>query len=59
MYFDVNTYEHAHFYDMNTNMHVDFTDPELIKLVTDYVNAKGLGNFKLSTVDIQLIGEMN
>lgn len=59
MYFDVNTYEHAHFYDVNTNTHVDFTDPELIKLVTDYVNSKGLGNFKLSSVDIQLIGEMN
>lgn len=59
MYFDVNTYEHAHFYDENTNMHVDYTDPELIKLVTDYVNSKGLGNFKLSSVDIQLIGEMN
>ena len=59
MYFDVNTYEHAHFYDVNTNMHVDYTDPELIKLVTDYVNSKGLGKFKLSSVDIQLIGEMN
>ena len=59
MYFDVNTYDHVHFYDMQSNTHSDYSDPELVKLVIDYVNGKELGGFKLSSVDIQLIGQMN
>ncbi len=58
MYFDVNTYEHAHFYDSRSNTHIDYEDPELVKLVTDYINSKGLPNFRLSSVDIQLVGTM-
>lgn len=56
MYFDVNTYEHAHFYDINNNKHIDYDDPELVRLVTDYINKKHMAHFKLSTVDIQLVG---
>ena len=58
MYFDVNTYGHAHFYDPVSNKHLDYDDLELVKAVTDYVNNKGLSNFKLDTVDIQLIGTL-
>ena len=59
MYFDVNTYGHAHFYDPCSNKHLDYEDRELVKIVTDYVNEKGLENFKLSSVDIQLIGTLD
>ena len=59
MYFDVNTYGHAHFYDPVSNKHLDYEDLELVKIVTDYVNGKGLSNFKLDTVDIQLIGSLD
>ena len=59
MYFDVNTYGHAHFYDPVSNKHLDYEDLELVKIVTDYVNNKGLSNFKLDTVDIQLIGSLD
>ena len=59
MYFDVNTYGHAHFYDPCSNKHLDYEDRELVKIVTDYVNEKGMENFKLSSVDIQLIGTLD
>ncbi len=58
MYFDVNTYGHAHFYDPCSNRHLDYDDLELVKIVTDYVNSKGLDNFQLDSVDIQLIGKL-
>ena len=42
-----------------SNTHSDYSDPELVKLVNDHVNSKELGGFKLSSVDIQLIGQRN
>lgn len=55
MYFDVNTYEHAHVYDRKTNTYRDYDDPELIKLVTDYLSGKGSPDLVFTNVDIQLI----
>lgn len=55
MYFDVNTYEHAHVYDRKTNTYCDYDDPELIKLVTDYLSEKGSPDLVFTNVDIQLI----
>ncbi len=59
MYFDVNTYSHAHFYDPQTNRHLDYEDNGLVEVVTDYINKKGVNNFKLESVDIQLIGTIS
>ncbi len=61
MYFDINTYEHAHLYDSEKNTHTDYNDPELITLIENYIRSKGsqLGNFKGSSVDIQRIGKAN
>lgn len=58
MYFDVNTYDHIHFYDLESNRHTDYSDPELIRLVNEYLGNKDLPGFKVSSVDIQLIGQM-
>lgn len=55
MYFDVNTYEHAHVYDRKTNTYLDYDDPELIKLVMDYLSRKGSPDLVFTNVDIQLI----
>lgn len=55
MYFDVNTYEHAHVYDRKTNTYRDYDDPELIKLVMDYLSRKGSPDLVFTNVDIQLI----
>lgn len=59
MYFDINTYEHAHLYDTESNTHMDYNDPELIALIENYIKSKGnqLENFKISGIDIQLIGK--
>jgi Fur family peroxide stress response transcriptional regulator len=57
MYFDVNVYEHAHFYDQEENSYMDFHDPELVRLVMDYLSTKQIEKFDVKTVDIQLIGK--
>lgn len=59
MYFDVNTYDHAHFYDPCSNRHVDYEDKELVNVVKNYINSKGIDNFNLDYVDIQLIGKLS
>lgn len=56
MYFDVNTYEHAHMYDINSNSYLDYNDPELIELVNNYIQSKRPMNFDIHNIDIQLIG---
>ena len=56
MYFDVNVYEHAHFYDCCENSYEDFNDPELVKMVMEYVSSKKIDNFDIKSVDIQLVG---
>lgn len=56
MYFDVNTYDHVHIYDENLNTYIDFNDPVLVKMVTDYLKNVEIPNFKFRTVDIQILG---
>ncbi|MBO5699854.1 MAG: transcriptional repressor [Bacteroidales bacterium] len=57
MYFDVNVYEHAHFYDTQENAYEDFHDPELVKMVMEYISTKKIDNFDIKSVDIQLVGK--
>ena len=57
MYFDVNVYEHAHFYDTDENSYEDFNDPELVKMVLDYIATKKIEHFDIKSVDIQLVGK--
>ncbi len=56
MYFDVNVYEHAHFYNTDENSFEDFHDPELVKMVMEYLATKEIKNFDIKSVDIQLVG---
>ena len=58
MYFDVNTHEHAHLYDKERNTYVDFHDPELIRLVSDYLASRQIPDFRLTDIDIQLVGTL-
>ncbi len=55
MYFDINTYEHVHIYDRETNTYSDYDDPELIRLVADYISRKGRPDLVFKNIDIQLI----
>ena len=57
MYFDVNVYEHAHFYDTEMNSYEDYHDPELVKIVMEYISSKKIVNFDIKSVDIQLVGK--
>ena len=57
MYFDVNVYEHAHMYDQEENSYMDFHDPELVKIVMDYLSTKKIEKFEVKAVDIQLVGK--
>ena len=57
MYFDVNVYEHAHFYNTEENSYEDYNDPELVKIVMEYISSKKIENFDLKSVDIQLVGK--
>ncbi len=54
MYFDINTHEHVHIYDKKTNTFTDLEEPELVKLVSNYLTNKGLANNYLG-FDLQLI----
>ena len=56
MYFDVNVYEHAHFYEIDDNAYEDYDDPELVKIVMDYLSTKKIEHFDIRSVDIQLVG---
>ena len=57
MYFDVNVYEHAHFYNTEENSYEDYNDPELVRIVMEYISSKKIENFDLKSVDIQLVGK--
>ena len=57
MYFDVNVHEHAHFYETEENAYEDYDDPELVKIVMDYLSTKKIEHFDVRNVDIQLVGK--
>ncbi|MCI1779083.1 MAG: transcriptional repressor [Bacteroidales bacterium] len=56
MYFDVNTYDHAHLYNMCDNTYEDYNDPELFKKIKAYLQSMDLGDFDLNSVELLLIG---
>ena len=56
MYFDVNIHEHAHSYDVIHNCHIDIDDPELMRMVSEYVSTKTLDNFEIQGIDIHVTG---
>jgi len=58
MYYDINTYDHCHLYNIEDNTIADYDDPELINLVRDYLASKKITNFDLDRVDIQLLGKL-
>ena len=55
MYFDVNTFKHAHLYDSVNNEYKDVIDAELIKLVEGYLKERKFRGYKVDTIDIQIV----
>ena len=59
MYFDVNVYEHAHLYDTDSNVYMDYDDSELNAIVWEHIKKNMAHGFNLKNIDIQLIGTRN
>lgn len=59
MYFDVNTYSHAHLFDEQGNVYMDFNDEVLMDMVYEYVKDKLPEGFDLKNIDIQFVGVRN
>lgn len=55
MYFDVNTFKHAHLYDSVNNEYKDIVDAELIKLIEGYFKERKFRGYKVDAIDIQIV----
>lgn len=55
MYFDVNTFEHAHLYDTVNNSYKDIVDDELIALIHEHLGRKKFRGYKIDGIDIQIL----
>ena len=55
MYFDVNTFEHAHLYDTVNNSYRDFIDEELMQLIHERLDKRRFRGYKVDGFDIQIL----
>ncbi len=55
MYFDVNTFEHAHLYDTVNNTYKDFIDEELMRLIHERLDRRQFRGYKVDGFDIQIL----
>lgn len=56
MYFDINSINHAHFYDKENHTYKDILDEDLIMLVKSHLGRKRFKGYKIDSIDIQIIG---
>ena len=54
--YDPSTSNHHHLYFEETDRIEDFEDEKLDKLITDYFNRKGIRNFKIQNIQLQITG---
>lgn len=55
MYFDVNTFRHAHLYDCENNTYRDVLDGELMDLVHQHLGRKKFRGYTVEGIDIQIV----
>lgn len=55
MYFDVNTYKHAHVYDCENSSYKDLIDEELMDIIDEYLGRRKFRGYKVEGIDIQLL----
>lgn len=55
MYFDVNTFKHAHLYDSVNNEYKDVIDAELIRHIENYLKERKFRGYKVDAIDIQIV----
>lgn len=56
MYFDINSTNHAHFYDKVNHVYRDILDEDLIALVKSHIGRKRFKGYKIDGIDIQIVG---
>ncbi len=56
MFFDITTYDHAHIFDREGKTFADHNDPELAKILKDYMKRVNIKGFKPEKIEIQIIG---
>ena len=56
MYFDVNTFYHAHFYDRENHIFKDVLDEDLAAVIKSHLGRKRFKGYKVESIDIQIVG---
>lgn len=54
--YDLNDQAHGHIYCTNTKEIIDFTDPELNKLMAEFIQSRRFENFSIQHVSVQIVG---
>ena len=57
MRYDAFTQTHHHIYDPENNEIADYYDSELDKLLSDYFAKKGISNFEIQDIKLQITGK--
>ncbi|WP_439881618.1 Fur family transcriptional regulator [Pontibacter sp. MBLB2868] len=55
--YDANTIAHSHIYCSNTREIIDFDDPELVQLLSDYFKKQHVENFEIKSFSVHLTGK--
>lgn len=56
--YDVHLAPHSHLYCQESKKIIDFEDPELEKLIKDYLLKKQISNFDISEIQLQISGKI-
>lgn len=56
--YDFKTHSHHHLYCQKTHRIIDYEDEELKELLNDYFQKKGIENFDIKDIQLQLTGEV-
>lgn len=59
MFFDLNSYEHAHFYDIENNTYRDISEDKVISELLERLSKKRFRGYKVDYIDIQIVGHPN
>lgn len=54
--YDINHHNHGHIYCTNTKEIIDYTDPELEKLMQEFFRQKQFENFNIRNISVQITG---
>ena len=56
MFFDINAYEHAHFYDIENNTYRDISEDKTISELFEKLSKKRFKGYKVDYIDVQVVG---